>query len=268
MIRRLQKADLDSLLALLNAEPQLNLYLLGNVETYGFDADFCEFFGDVEDGRVRAVVNRYMVGWAVYGVAEADWHGLGQIVDSHAVQAERLQDNPGGIDSFLPYLQQYEAAVLQEDHLMELKPEEFRPAANPQGFVVRKATLDDLPKLITFFADAGDMTRSPAAVERPLRDRRVWIAQQEGEIVAAALTNAETSTLAMIGGVYTTPAWRGHGLSQAVCSGLCKELIEIGRQPVLYWINPAAGHVYTKLGFREIGMWRSVRLAVREPQSS
>ena len=67
----------------------------------------------------------------------------------------------------------------------------------------------------------------------------------------------------MVGGVYTSPAWRGNGLSQAVCSGLCAELIEIGRQPVLYWHDPAAGHVYTKLGFRPIGTWRSVRLKQR-----
>jgi predicted GNAT family acetyltransferase len=117
--------------------------------------------------------------------------------------------------------------------------------------------------LIALFAGAGDMARTPAGVERPLRDRRVWLALRDGEVVAAALTNAEIEGMGMIGGVYTTPAWRGHGLSQAVCSGLCAELIANGRTPLLYWHNPMAGYVYTKLGFRQIGTWRSVRLAAR-----
>lgn len=261
MIRRLHEDDRRGLVKLLSVAPQLNLYLLGNVEANGFDADFCEFFGDVEGGEVRGVVNRYMTGWTVYGLPDADWPGLGAVVDGHATIAERLQDNPGGVPSFLPYVARYREASVTEDHLMELPSGELRLQSAPTGFVVRKATLDDLAMLIDLFADADDMARSPAGVERPLRDRRIWLAVKDQQAVAAALTNAETATLGMIGGVYTRPEWRGHGLSQAVCSGLCEELIGLGRQPVLYWHDPAAGYVYTKLGFRPIGTWRSVRLA-------
>ena len=263
MIRRLEEGDRASLVSLLMAAPPHNLYLLGNVEANGFDADFCEFFGDVVDGQVRGVVNRYMNGWTVFGGADADWVGLGGVVDRHAVVADRLQDNPGGVKSFLPYLQNYTQASLTEDHLMEVPPNGLQPQTARAGFVVRKAALDDLAGLVRLYGEAADMTRTPAAVERPLRDRRVWLALKDGEVVAAALTNAETNELGMIGGVFTAPAWRGYGLSQAVCSGLCVELIETGRQPVLYWHNPAAGHVYVKLGFRPIGMWRSVRLTQR-----
>ena len=263
MIRRLHEDDRRGLVELLSVAPQLNLYLLGNVEANGFDADFCEFFGDVEDGDVRGVVNRYMTGWTVYGLPEADWAGLGAVVDGHEVIAERLQDNPGGVPSFLPYVTRYCEASLTEEHLMEMPSGGLQPQSAPPGFVVRKATLDDLAILIDLFADADDMARTPAGVERPLRDRRIWLALKEQQAVAAALTNAETATLGMIGGVYTRPEWRGHGLSQAVCSGLCQELIDVGRQPVLYWHNPSAGHVYTKLGFRPVGTWRSVRLAQR-----
>jgi len=79
-------------------------------------------------------------------------------------------------------------------------------------------------------------------------------------VLATALTNAEIRHRAMIGGVFTDPAVRGRGLSQAVCSALCAELLAEGKQPALYWANPAAGTVYRKLGFRLIGQWRSVWL--------
>jgi uncharacterized protein len=280
MIRRLTEADRLSVKMLLSAAPQLNLYLLGNLETYGFDTDFCEFYGDlagdldrdrdrdregnVEAARVRGIVNRYASGWTVYGTGDADWAGLGEVVDNHPVVADRLQDNPGAIASFLPYLHKYKAGSLTEDQLMELPEGELRPQSTPAGFEVRKATLDDLAGLIALFVDAAKMARTPPAVERPLRDRRVWIGLKDGVIVSAALTNAETDTLGMIGGVYTAPKWRGHGLSQAICSGLCRELLATGRRPLLYWHYPPAGHVYTKLGFRPIGTWRSVRLTASQ----
>ena len=264
MIRRLRESDRASLVVLLSSAPHFNLYLLGNVDANGFEADFCEFFGDVDaQGRVRAVINRYMSGWTVFGEADADWGALGGVVDQHETVAERLQDNPGGIASFLPFLARYETASITDDELMRLSAADFQPQRAPAGFEVRKAGLDDLPQLITLFADAGDMARTAPAVERPLRDRRVWIAAKDNVPVAAALTNAETAHMGMVGGVYTLPVWRGHGLSQAVCSGLCAELMAAGKEPVLYWHNPSAGRVYHKLGFRPLGMWRSVRLARR-----
>src|SRR3954464_4603478 len=107
MIRRLGEADRASLNQLLSADEALNLYLMGNLAMIGFDTDFCEFYGDVVDNRVRAVVNRYMTGWTVYGDDGADWVGLGHLVDAHAVEATRLQDNPGGVPSFTPYLHRY-----------------------------------------------------------------------------------------------------------------------------------------------------------------
>jgi predicted GNAT family acetyltransferase len=82
-------------------------------------------------------------------------------------------------------------------------------------------------------------------------------------MVAAALTNAETDSLAMIGGVYTPPEWRGRGLSQAVCAALCADLLAAALTPVLYWKTPSAGAVYRKLGFQTIGVWRAVRLGPR-----
>ena len=175
-------------------------------------------------------------------------------------QATRLQDNPGGIASVLGFLSRRKVAAVHDEELMTLNSADFRLCPPSPGVVIRQATLADLPELVAFYADAGDMSRSPQGVERPLRDTRVWVAVERGRITAAALTNAETTRAAMIGGVYTLPEARGRGLSSTVCSALCAHLLARGKQPALYWKNPAAGAVYGKLGFHAIGRWRSVRL--------
>jgi uncharacterized protein len=264
MIRLLTDADQTAVTNLLNQEPQLNLYMLGNLEKLGFAHELSQFWGDfAEDGALRAVLNRYMSGWAIYGRPEADWSALGGVLDTHPVQAHRLQDNPGGVPSFLPYLQCYQDRQVAVEELMDLGEATFRPMGAPAGVTIRRATMADLEPLVAFYADADDMVRTAPAVARPIQDTRLWFAEEKGEILAAALTNAETRQLAMIGGVFTKPAARGRGLSQAVCSALCQDLFAAGLQPVLYWGKPAAGAVYRKLGFRPIGHWRAVWLERR-----
>jgi hypothetical protein len=260
MVRKLSQAEVDAAAALLQSAPQLNLYMLGNLATLGLESDLCEFWGDFYAGRLRAVLNRYMQGWSIFGRQDADWPALGRVVDSHPQGAARLQDNPGGVASFLPFLVRYTAGKVTVAQVMELAPEQFRPSAPRPDVRIRRATLDDLPALTDFYRDAGDMRRTAASVRRPLEDTRVWVAEQARKIVSAALTNAETDTYAMVGGVYTPPAQRNRGLSQMVCSALCEDILASGRLPVLYWQEPAAGTVYRKLGFRPRGSWRSVWL--------
>lgn len=264
MIRRLHEPDRAALLSLVSGEPEINLYLLGNLQTLGFERDFCEFFGDFDDkGRLRGCANRYMTGWSVYAETDADWEGLAALVDADPT-AQRLQDNPGGIATLEPFLRRKRFASCSVEELMRLETGEFRPPAPREDVAIRCATLEDLPRLVDFYRDAGEMSRSAAGAERPLRDGRVFIAVNDvGQVVSAALTNAETSEMAMVGGVYTPPQWRARGYSQAVCGALCADLLADRKRPVLYWKTPEAGRIYHKLGFTAIGVWRSVWLEPR-----
>ncbi|MEZ4558340.1 MAG: hypothetical protein R2854_18235 [Caldilineaceae bacterium] len=93
-VRRLTNADRFPVQALLNEAPAQNLYLLGNLETLGFEHELCEFWGNWgARGQLHAVLNRYMAGWSCYGHADADWPALARVMDDHP-EVERLQDNP------------------------------------------------------------------------------------------------------------------------------------------------------------------------------
>lgn len=260
-IRPLAAGDLHAAVDLLSEQPEFNLYTLSNLRKLGFETDYCQYWGDFgDDGTLRAVLNRYRDGWTIFGRESAAWPDLGVIVDQHPVDAKRIQDNPGGVGSFLPYLQSYRVADVHEEELMRLERASFQPA-DPLGSVeIRRAEERDLPRLFDFYADAGSMSRSPERVAEPLKHRRIWIALEGDEVSSAALTNGELETMAMVGGVFTRPQSRNRGLSQAVVSRLCEELLNESRTPILYWDHPAAGAVYRKLGFTHIGMWRSVFL--------
>ena len=155
--------------------------MLGNIESMGFEEEVCEFWGDfADDGALRGVLNRYMTGWTAFGLPDADWAALGAILDEHPLAAERLQDNPGGVDSFLPFLQRYTAADIHTEEVMILAAGALQAIPPQPGITVRRATLDDLPRLVDLYADAGHMSRSATAIERPLRATRVWVATDGG----------------------------------------------------------------------------------------
>jgi len=243
---------------LLRQEPAYNLYFLGNLESLGFDDAICEWWGSFRDGRLVGVLMRYMSGWNVYDTPGTDLAAFGRIVDVHPAGAKRLQDNTHTAPSLLPFLRRYRAARVTPHQLCDLNAADFTPL--PLKAFVRRAILTDLEALAAFYADAGKMTRSRRAIQRPLQAGRVFVAEVNGEIVSAALTNAETDDLAMIGGVYTPPSHRNRGYASSVMTELCRSLLNDGKRPVLYYEDPAAATVYHRLGFRERGVWRSVWL--------
>ncbi|RME83477.1 MAG: GNAT family N-acetyltransferase [Caldilineae bacterium] len=267
MIRRLRNEDFRLIYDFCRLNSTFNLYFLGNLESLGVESDICEFWGSFdEQGRLNGVLMRYMSGWDIADAEGCDYEAFARIVDEHPAGATRLQDNPQHVASFLPFLRRYRAVKVTRERLCELDAKDFNPKCKP--WPTRRATMADYEALCAFYADAGSMARTPRGVQRPLESGRVFVTEVKGEIVSSALTNAETYTLAMIGGVYTPPRHRGRGYARAAMVALCHSLLDDGLRPVLYYANPAAGAIYRGLGFRELGWWRSVWLDPVVPTSS
>jgi predicted GNAT family acetyltransferase len=105
------------------------------------------------------------------------------------------------------------------------------------------------------------MQRDAESLHRKLDEgRRIVVTEDGGRIVSAALTTVETSSAAMIGGVFTPEPLRNRGYASAAMTQLCVELIAAGKQPCLFYDNPAAGAIYRRLGFEDIGPWHLVFL--------
>lgn len=259
MIRLLTTSDYNQTYEFCAQNLAHTLYFLGNLESLGVESDICQFWGSFDGrGELNGVLMRYMNGWDIADAPGCAYAAFGQIVDAHPAGATRLQDNTQHTQSFLPFLHRYEAETIQTEYLCDLDRANFNPIATP--WPVRRATHADYPALCRFYADAGQMTRTPRGVERPLTAGRVFLVEIAGEIVSAVLTNAETRAAAMIGGVYTPPPRRGQKFAAAAMTALCQSLIADGLRPVLYYDNPAAGAIYQRLGFRHIGLWQGVRL--------
>lgn len=61
MIRRLYEADRERVMELAGRNPSINLFIIGDVENFGFEQEFMELWGECEspDGPLKAVLLRF-----------------------------------------------------------------------------------------------------------------------------------------------------------------------------------------------------------------
>lgn len=77
-------------------------------------------------------------------------------------------------------------------------------------------------------------------------------------VVSCALTTAQTTAAVLLGGVATSPAFRGRGYASACVTRLAAQAQSAGRE---VWISPkneSAAALYRRLGFGSCGRWGTV----------
>ena len=162
-------------------------------------------------------------------------------------------------------------AVGEGDHcpFQELRPAELHPPPDG-GPPARRATLDDMDPLIDFYIRGFySLARLPtraawhARLSEQIIHRTLYLIEQDGIVVSAAMSSAETPQAAMIGGVATVKEYRNRGLSARCVCALCADLFARGIAQIgLFYLpaNKPAARVYDKLGFRPAGEWWLQRL--------
>ena len=106
--------------------------------------------------------------------------------------------------------------------------------------------------LVTDVAHAADDAAMRA--DRVLERGSVRLMIVDGKPVSMVGTNARTSDMAQIGGVFTPRPLRGRGYAGKALAAYLLELATEGvRQSILFAASEAAARAYEKIGYRHIG---------------
>jgi predicted GNAT family acetyltransferase len=80
--------------------------------------------------------------------------------------------------------------------------------------------------------------------------------EDQGQIVSTVATTAETTINAMVVSVATDPDYRNKGMASYLLKVLMKDyIIKKKKSLCLFYDNPAAGKIYQRLGFKQLGLW-------------
>ena len=164
MIRILEEQDRKQAMDFVSVMPAENLFIIGDIEAYGFTNPIQKLWGDfAEDGEMRGVFLKYARNFIVYAPGEFDAKGFADIINR---------------DEKYEFISGIEQIVLKLEPYLTVKPSNPRvfyyakcEHANelqevPAEIEVKKATPDDAERIIDQMYGIPEFATNTYSVER------------------------------------------------------------------------------------------------------
>ena len=258
-LRLLTHGDVPALRRVLEQDPYCTLFMCGDLEVIGVDHPNLIYWEQYAGARLVGVAMRYKGYWQFHDAGGAEIQAFARLVDAYPGDS-MISGRTSLVRGVLARTAECQVTRESDCTFCALPRETLLPAPS---HATRRATVLDVEALLRHFEDADTGRRDRASIHEALVQTRIHVTTATGRIVSTALTNVEVASMAMIGGVYTPPPLRHRGYATAAVVALCQSLLDGGLQPCLFWDNPAAGRIYRRLGFEDIGGWSMVSLQHR-----
>jgi len=268
-MRKLTETDRGSVLDYLKQDPEINLFIISDIENYGLDSpDIQEIWAEFEPdtGDYIAVLLRYYSSYVFYThnnnydfvnspmiplLKKAFIMGKAGELSAKGFLLDRLDDvlNTNG--------------KFEKKHRYFMKCEEINPTF-PISHIdnvqwADEGNIEMICELIDSKIGEFGRVRNRGGLKKGIREGKeklVLIKDKDTKkAIATAQITAENSTSAMIIGVATDPQYRKQGYASACIYAVTKYLIDKGKSACLFYDNPKAGSIYKKLGYVEIDDW-------------
>ncbi len=271
MIRLLEEKNREETLGFLDRDHELNLVMIYDITHYGLEDRGLPFqgryFGAFRGGEMGGITALYNLG-SMFVYAPVPGLAL-ELADHVATLDRKPRFLIGRTDWTGPLLERLTVHGLgplgwEEQDYMSLDTESFRPRIGPEARLAEPGDLERLIELnrafqLEYFGslDEAEEELGKLAGER-MRDSGIAVSLADGEIVSKAEVMVRTSRAALIGGVYTVPAFRGKGLSSACMSLLCRSVLAKAGKACLSVAkdNLPARSIYLGIGFEKICDYR------------
>lgn len=257
MIRKLTLQDHEKVLKFLTEEKAINLFIIGDIENFGYAEDFQDLWAEFDsENNINAVLLRYYDSFIPYAKGDFNVEGFTELIKGFGKKV--VLSGKAGVTEPFETIPELSLGKKRSMYFAEVTEDQLINKAVDDR--IKKATIDDVDRLIALHTQIDEF--SPTEESRSMLVRtfesgsgRTMYMEEQGEMIAAVSTTAENSYSAMIVGVCTQPNYRQKGYASVCLSALCKEVIGEGKTLCLFYDNSAAGKIYKRLGFKEIGKW-------------
>jgi uncharacterized protein len=260
MIRKLLANDHQQVMQFLADEPSINLFIIGDIEAFGYDSTFQVLWGEFSDcGDLVAVLLKYHNSFIPYAKGAFDIHGFTEIIKTFTTKP--LLSGKADIVEQFEKMPGIKLGRKQETYFAECRTD--ARLGKPE-LPIKKATLMDVDRIIELRSTidefiVSDTSRDMLVQSMETKTGRTYFLEENGILTACASTTAENSVSAMIVGVCTNKKHRQKGLATTVLQKLILDVLDENKILCLFYDNPAAGRIYKRLGFQDIGKWTMYR---------
>jgi uncharacterized protein len=256
MIRKLTDQDHEQVLAFLSEEPSINLFIIGDIEAFGYTSESQEIWAEFdEQNMIKAVLLRFHQSFIPYAKGEFDTNGFVSIMKNYS-QPILLSGKSEIVTKFEAY-DDLQLSKKQVTYFAECRTDEFLSRSD---VVFKKASLEDVDKILQLRQTIEEFhvrsdARDVLVQSMEANTSRTYFTEENGVITSCVSTAAENSISAMIVGVCTKKEYRRKGLATSIMQNLFQDVLDEGKTLCLFYDNPEAGRIYKRLGFKDIGMW-------------
>lgn len=258
-VKKFTSGDRDKLLDFLSRDQYNNLFMIGNINTFGMEDPELEYWGYYKEDNLIAVMMRYRYTWGVYQEDEVDYYAFGSIISNYNLSNPDTVKNVNGYWEYISHLFKKlyvdKPAAIKEKYLYLMKT---KPLASFDKVRVRRATLEDLDNLVELYTHQRELKRDRKKIEYTLTNLRTYVAEIGGTIVSTVSTNTESSDTAVLGGLFTPKFLRGQGYATACVAKATHDLIEEGKKPCIFNDDPSIDIILKKIGFDIISKWKII----------
>lgn len=258
MIRRLNKNDHENCMNLLKTKSAENLFIIGDIEVYGYERAFQKLWGDFsENGELRAVLLKYEENYIPFSVNFFDAEGFAEII-SNDPEVKMVSGLKECTEQILPHITK---TLVRKRQSYYAKCSRLSISADSLDVSeVKQLSVNDVEEFVKLINSIPEFDGPNQTVDRKLRElkdgtsRTVFI-EVDGKMVSTASTAAENSMSAMVVAVATLTPYKKRGYATKCMLKLCRELLQEGKELCLFYDNPTAGAIYKRIGFEDIGFW-------------
>lgn len=259
MIRRLTKEDEQDVLAFLYEEPEINLYIIGDIKNFGFNGDDQAIYAEFKSDDYYAVLSRN-ASHIVYYAKETDFNkawvpiinqfdylfisGKAPLIKAMAPHFPSLMMDKLEFMKSTTFIKDDDVSYTDIKFLKTKKDAEKVYALLNQIEELESVKKKSKEEFLTYLLDnSGD------------NGTTVYI-EANDLVIASASAVGETKKTAMIVGVATHEDYRQQGLGKTVLHYLVDLYVNQKKKTLcLYYDDPRAGALYEQLGFVPLDEW-------------
>lgn len=265
-MRVLHEEDREEILRYVKKEPEMNLFLIGDLENFGVENETVNFYLHEERERWDFLILRFHQFFILYSQYE-DYNAGEAIAFLKGQTPDCISGKTVLLERIASAFPQWtvESTYMSRCNRTESGPEQ------PAELVIRRLEKKDVPEAVDLLSDIEEFGKTYKKSEREEQIRRMAEEMSrgskaavggflDGRMVSIASTSAENSESAMVVGVATRTGHRGKGYASMVVSALCRDCFGRGKKYLcLFYDNPVAGRIYNRIGFQELGEYGMLR---------
>ena len=259
MLIKAREEDRSKLLDYCKKEAVFNIFIIGDIENFGFSSPYQDVWYEEKDGILRGIALRYHDNLIVYSQdLDMDFSLIPTLLDGNHINI--ISGKEDVIDSLVPYLGEdisrnnLNFAKYQGSWDLEVGADALIVAGEEDAMEIAQA-YGEIEEFKNLYSE--DLEERHRQIKNRIKSgegKHLMIKDNRG-IVAHGNTSAENTVSAMIGGVFTREDMRGKGYRKKIISSLIQDLRDRNKEIGLFYKDEEEALIYKSLGFEKIGIW-------------